>query len=223
MGCPLLKIDIMKKVFLFSLCISACLLARAQEVFRLVDLGLSVRWADRNVGAAEPEDNGDYYAWGEMQPKEEYTWLTYKYSDGTDRQMNKYCCTYDYGVIDSREELERRDDVAYQQWGDMCRIPTRDQWIELRNRCHWTWEEIGDSIYGFRVTANNGNSIFLPAAGYKEYKEVYEDTYYGFYWSIDLYKPYPNEAISFTFVENQALPTHSYRGVGLSIRPVAAP
>ena len=124
-----------------------------------VDLGLSVKWATFNVGATSPEDYGDYFAWGETEPKETYSWATYKWCDGTDANMTKYNKT------DGKTTLELADDAAHVIWGDRWRMPTKAEIQELFDKC--TWE--ADTVHGMsgkRVTGPNGNSIFIPTTGY---------------------------------------------------------
>ena len=124
-----------------------------------VDLGLSVKWATCNVGANAPEEYGDYFAWGEISPKEEYTWATYKYwtviEDGW-REQTEYL-----GDISGTQY-----DAASVNWGGGWRMPTEAEQDELRNNCTWEWTTL-NGVNGQRVTGPNGNSIFLPAAGYR--------------------------------------------------------
>ena len=152
-----------------------------------VDLGLSVKWANMNVGAYYPEDYGDYFAWGETAPKEEYTQENYKfYQDG---YYTKYCQSYqhDYNWKDADPEkfqrqygvpldlyywsnyakitLDMEDDAAYMTWGTSWRMPTPDELAELRSQCAWT-EITQNGVRGFKVKGPNGNSIFLSAAGW---------------------------------------------------------
>ena len=104
-----------------------------------VDLGLpsSIKWASCNVGAEKPEDYGNYYAWGEVLPKEDYSWATYKYANGTywyDPKLTKYCndaSKGDDGFTDNKTTLEPEDDAAYFNWGGSWRMPTYAEWDEL--------------------------------------------------------------------------------------------
>ena len=155
-----------------------------------VDLGLSVKWATCNVGATTPEEYGDYYAWGETIPKKNYNWSTYKWCSGNEYEysMTKYCTNSDYGKVDNKTVLELSDDAARVNWGGSWRIPTEAEQEELRdtNNCTWTWTT-QNGVSGYRVTSKkNGNSIFLPVAGY--YVDIYLDDAgsYGYYWSSSL-------------------------------------
>lgn len=136
--------------------------------FGYIDLGLSSKtlWASCNIGAAKPEDCGDYFAWGEIVPKSEYGESTYRYCVGEEGYI-KYCPNSSYGRLgytDTLTELEPEDDAARMNWGGDWRIPTRAEWDELVNTCSWKWTE-QDGVNGFKVMGPNGKSIFLPAAG----------------------------------------------------------
>ena len=76
-----------------------------------VDLGLSVKWATCNVGADSPEDYGDYFAWGETEPKSTYDWDTYKWWQEDNDNMTKYCTNSDYGTVDNKTQLDLSDDA----------------------------------------------------------------------------------------------------------------
>ena len=78
--------------------------------------------------------------------------------------MTKYCISSDFGIVDNKTKLEPEDDAATVNWGGAWRMPTKDEYGELRNNCTWTWA-IQNGVYGRKVTGPNGNSIFLPAAG----------------------------------------------------------
>lgn len=130
--------------------------------FRYVDLGLSVMWADANVGAEAPEDYGSYFAWGEIEPKESYHWYNYKY--GQYKTMSKYCLDSDHGTVDGLSTLLPEDDAASVNMGGTWRTPTKAEWQELIDNCILTFDTIS-SHPGLRYTASNGKSIFIPLAG----------------------------------------------------------
>ena len=148
-----------------------------------VDLGLSVYWGTTNIGASKPEDYGDYYAWGETEPKESYSWSTYKYGTSSSGPFFKYNTISSYGSVDDKTELEPEDDVASVKLGGEWRMPTDAEWTELRTKCTWTWTTNynGTGVKGQIVTATNGNSIFLPAAGYRRDTKLYDAGSYGYY------------------------------------------
>ena len=127
-----------------------------------VDLGLpsGTLWATCNIGATNPEDIGNYYAWGELEPKETYTWLNYIWNtpgSGT-VTINKY------NADDNLTELLPEDDIAYVSWGSGWRMPSYDQMNELKTKCTKQWTEV-NGVKGHVITGPNGNTIFLPAAG----------------------------------------------------------
>ena len=125
-----------------------------------VDLGLSVKWANFNVGAFHPTHCGDYFAWGETEPKETYSWATYKWCDGTDANITKYNST------DGKTILEPADDAAQVHWGGNWRMPTKEEIEELIDNCTWS-ESIQNGVKGYVVTSKHtGNSIFFPYSGY---------------------------------------------------------
>lgn len=129
-----------------------------------VDLGLSVKWADRNVGAVSSVDYGDYFAWGETEPKGTYVWSTYKWYSGSSTNITKYCTNNSRGTVDGKTILDPVDDAAQANWGGTWRMPTKAEFDELRSKCIWTWTEL-DGHNGYRITGINDNSIFIPAAG----------------------------------------------------------
>ena len=135
-----------------------------------VDLGLSVKWATCNVGASKPEEYGDYFAWGETQPKNTYDWSTYKWCNGSYDTQTKYCTKSSYGTVDNKTQLELSDDAARANWGGSWRMPTDAEMTELREQCTWTWTT-QNGVYGYKVTSKKSGytnkSIFLPAAGYR--------------------------------------------------------
>ena len=153
-----------------------------------VDLGLSVKWATCNVGATTPEGYGNYYAWGETKPKSTYDWSNYKYCNGTAYSMTKYCTDSEHGIVDNKTTLELSDDAARVNWGGSWRMPTKEELNELINTNNCTWERTTQNgVNGYKVTSKkNGNSIFLPAAGYRGNSGLRNAGSYGNYWSSSL-------------------------------------
>lgn len=144
----------------------------------MVDLGLSVKWACCNVGATRPEEYGGYYAWGETEEKGYYSWDTYKYwsGDGDDS-------VDDAGIINIGSNICGSSyDVAYVRWGSSWRMPTREEIEELNDKCSWLWTTL-NGVKGMLVTGPNGNSIFLPAAGYRGGYDIDDEHADGCYWS----------------------------------------
>ena len=148
-----------------------------------VDLGLSVKWATCNVGASSPSEYGGYYAWGETEEKTEYSWETYKWCKGDYNSMTKYCTNSKYGTVDNKTTLELEDDVARVKWGGSWRMPTSSEIDELIKGCTWKWTT-QNGVNGYKVTGANGNSIFLPAAGFVTFGTKPEwSGKYGHYYS----------------------------------------
>ena len=148
-----------------------------------VDLGLpsGTLWATRNVCAHDPEDYGAYFAWGETEPKESYDWDTYKWGSSYSN-LTKYVTDSRYGTKDNKAILDPADDAACVHYPGG-RMPTGEQILELRNNCTWEWiQRYG--VNGLLVTGSNGNSIFLPAAGWYWENTRYEENTYGIYWSL---------------------------------------
>lgn len=190
-----------------------------------VDLGLpsGIKWASCNIGAEKPEDYGNYYAWGEILPKEDYSWITYKYANGIYNKLTKYCNDVSYGdngFTDNKTTLEPEDDAAHMNWGGSWRMPTDAEWTELREQCTWTWTT-QNGVNGYQVTSKtNSNSIFLPAAGSRYDTHLYGAGYYGNYWSSSLYEDNPYYAWYLYFNSDSVYRSSYYRRNGLSVRPV---
>ncbi len=190
--------------------------------YDFVDLGLSVLWATVNLGATKPEEYGDYYAWAEIEPKASYSWNTYKYCDGYSGSMNKYSngTMFNPMFTDNKYEIEPSDDAAHMNWGGDWRLPTRTEYDELldEGNCSWVWMTI-NGINGYKVTSYNGNSIFLPATGYKESAPAYVETG-ATYWTSTLFEGNPNYAYHMEFYSDRRQTTYYNRSIGRAIRPV---
>ena len=153
-----------------------------------VDLGLSVKWANMNVGATKPSGFGTYFAWGEIKSKQVYSWGTYVWSRGDTQFLLKY------NVTDRVSRLAPSDDAARANWGGDWRMPTADEYEELINNCKWEWTN-KDGINGYKVTSKkNGKSIFMPITGFRYYEGVQFRAIKGVYWTSDLYTVAPNKA-----------------------------
>lgn len=190
-----------------------------------VDLGLSVKWATCNVGATKPEDYGDYFAWGETEPKSTYDWSTYKWCLGSHNTLTKYCKLSEYGTIDNKTILDLSDDAARVNWGGSWRMPTYAELEELRENCSWTWV-CQNGVYGYRVTSKKqgytNKSIFLPAASFCGYDSWhYNVGSYGSYWSSTLLHFLPaNRAWELSFKSESEFTQCGRRCLGQSVRPV---
>lgn len=159
-----------------------------------LDLPSGICWATCNLGAYSSADKGDHFAWGETSSKYDYTQSSYHCSLGS-------------------RDLTSGYDAASQIWGGTWRIPTKDEWQELINYCNWSWTGTG-----YRVTGRNGNSIFLPAAGYSKGSSRFKEGERGDYWTST---PNGSEK-SYEFViksDDHRIESDS-RFYGASIRPV---
>jgi hypothetical protein len=188
-----------------------------------VDLGLSVRWATINVGATKPEEYGDYFAWGETEPKTNYNWSTYKWCNGDGNIATKYCT--DSIIWDSTEPMDNKtvldpeDDAAFANWGGNWRMPTDADLLELCYDCTWTWTE-QNGVKGSIVTGSNGNSIFLPAAGTMDDTNLKFAGEHGVYWSSSLDTNFPRCAWFVVFHSDRAYKNDFIRSEGHSVRAV---
>ena len=184
-----------------------------------VDLGLSVKWANMNVGAITPEDYGDHFAWGETEPKSNYAVTTYKLSNGTWNTLTKYNFNSSYGTVDNKIVLDPEDDAAHVNWGGSWRMPTLEECDELIYKCTWTWTT-QNGVNGRLVTGPNGKSIFLPAAGYRYDVDLARAGSDGYYWSSSLNTDYPNFAYFVDFSSGYVGRGYLTRYYGRSVRPV---
>ena len=186
-----------------------------------VDLGLpsGLLWATCNLGASKPEEYGDYYAWGETTTKSNYDWSTYKYCNGYNDTMTKYCTSSSYGTVDNKTSLELSDDVARASWGGSWRMPTYEEISELNTKCTWTWTSLNGTD-GYKVTGPNGNSIFLPAAGCRNRESLDIAGSFGFYWSSSLFTPGACNSRILYFNSSNLKSDNYGRCFGLSVRPV---
>lgn len=185
-----------------------------------VDLGLSVKWATCNVGASQPEEYGDYFAWGETTPKSTYDSSTYKWCRGSIITLTKYNTESSYGTVDNKTTLELSDDAARANWGGSWRMPTKAEQDELREKCTWTWTT-QNGVSGYKVTSKiNGKSIFLPASGCRSGRSLFYAGSYGTYWSSSLYTDNPSYAFYLSFRSSYVRWYSNGRFGGHSVRPV---
>ena len=195
-----------------------------------VDLGLSVYWATSNLSTSglceNPQDYGDYYAWGETATKIEYKWRSYKWCGGSSKSLTKYNTSSEYGTVDNKTELVPEDDVAYVKLGGKWRMPTDAEWTELLENCTWTRTSNydGTGVEGVIVTSNKtgytSRSIFLPAAGCRS-AGLANAGYAGYYWSSSLLMSKPESAWLMYFDSDRLFFGSLIRPYGLSVRPVS--
>lgn len=191
-----------------------------------IDLGLpsGTLWATCNVGASSPEKYGSYFAWAEVQTKNNYEWSTYKWcsvsSNGNLNNLYKYNNSMIYGTSDSKTILESSDDAATVLWGEEWCTPTVEQFEELLNYCTCTFEK-RNGIDGMLVCSKTNNkSIFFPKAGEKTQTTTSKVGTNGLYWSCNRV-PQASDMASIMIIWAESVSSlQSYRYKGLSVRPV---
>ena len=203
-------------------------------------------WAKSNLCesglCANPEDYGDYYAWGDPEPyytkghsqdnpcnswrngKTGYVWESYRFRTSGDSwdnvKFSKYNTKDTYGQVDNKTVLDPSDDAAHAKLGGKWRMPTDVEWAALLDQCI-TWERTTiNGINGCLETAANGNSIFLPAAGCRDEDRGRDMGSGGFYWSSSLNTNNPSEAYDIYFYSDRLWRNDYSRCFGRSIRPV---
>ena len=169
-----------------------------------VNLGLSVKWANCNLGASKPEEYGDYYAWGDTdlyyesidsqsgitiwkKGKENgFNWKNYKWCNGSSKSLTKYNYNFLYGIVDHKNMLDNEDDAARVKLGGKWRIPTDDEWKEPIDNCDWSWTK-QKGVNGLLMTSKiNGASIFLPATSTQSTTDFSATGKVGEYWCSSL-------------------------------------
>ena len=209
----------MKQIVTILLSLTYALTVSAQQA---VDLGLSVNWADRNIGANNPEEVGIYVAWGELESKETYTLDNYRFSDGNFFSPSKYIVETGESLTetDHKKILDAPDDIATVTLGEGWRMPTFSEIGELAEKCQWQWDE---TKKGYLVTGPNGNSIFIPATGYYSDNTLYYGDIEGYYWSNQL-DPYQTDyAYTLRFTPRVVHHKNFYnapRDMGMAVRAV---
>ena len=194
---------------------------------QVADLGLSVKWAGWNIGASKPEEYGDYYAWGEVEVRDESTykynmWDHYRFgwAEPGKIHITKYCTNPENGIEDQNTILDPEDDAATVKWGDKWRMPTTEEMQELKNKCEIRDYEL-NGVSGYLFIGPNKNAIFLPkAGGVQGYqgKNVY-------YWTSSLSLSANDQAIALntgvgSIEGGFVLETTAGRVYGLSVRAV---
>lgn len=182
--------------------------------YECVDLALpsGLKWGVTNLGAKNPEESGAYFAWGETTNKNEYS-IEDSYTSGkTNNELKSE------GITKDLQTLAPRQDAASFYRGDGWRIPTYHEFKELMGQCDWEWVE-SDSIAGYKIIGKNGNSIFLPAAGFYLDTELVKEGGSGHYWTSTAFNDMFN-AYTFTFMNGSFNLTWNGRYFGRVIRPV---
>ena len=219
-----------KSLLSFLLLLATCLVGSSvfcscsKEDHDYVDLGLpsGTLWATCNVGASSPGEYGDYFARGETEPKSNYNWSTYKHCKGSYDTMMKYCTSSEYGAVENKTELEPSDDAATANWGADWQMPSYEQFDELFNSSYTatTWTTL-NGVSGYEITSkSNGNSIFLPASGFRYEARLCYAGSRGNYWSRSLDTSNSDNAYSLNFGSGDIDTGHVIRDDGFSVRPV---
>lgn len=174
-----------------------------------IDLGLSVKWADRNIDASSPNAFGSYYAYGELKPKMRYTPSTQQWlNDG------KWS-----GPVDGAD-IAPQWDVARQKWKGNWRTPTYNELLELIKKCHWQWTQLA-GMSGYRVTGPSGQSIFLPAVGFNRGMIPEQVGTAGFYLTTTSKSKVPGDAMQVDFYSDGRIWHFGTAGsIGMAVRPV---
>lgn len=244
-----------KKLLLMAMLATAFVACTKNDDDNVVDLGLpsGVKWAKMNVGATNPWDYGDYFAWGETVAKSTYDASTYKYYNGDCNKITKYCNNADSGYdgfTDALITLESADDVASAWFGSDYSIPTADEWKELCGQCYWVWtskyngqDVSGYIVYKTKSDADKGVTInaegtpsdsyslsdvhiFLPFADSRSYSNLPQVGLSGKYWSSSLNEKSPNNARYCYFDSGSVRPSPSWyhdRCNGHSVRAIKRP
>lgn len=201
--------------------------AQVDPSMQMVDMGLSVKWAAWNVGATSPDQYGDYFAYGEIKPKTDYTfenyeWLYYGYFEGEDLDEWEYYLKLGANFTGTNY------DAAHVNWGDKWRMPTRAEWQELFDNCTKLWTAY-NGVTGAQFKSKiNGNTIFIPAAGNKYDGKATHQESNCMYWTPEEYDFFDNSGwnnecrnyrVDITATAN-GKDGYDYPEVGFPIRPV---
>ena len=186
-----------------------------------VDLGLpsGLKWAVCNIGASEPWEFGDYFAWGEVTPKEDYSESLYKW--GTIFNLTKYCTKRKYGMVDNKAVLESEDDAACFNWGNGWRMPTISEMTELKESCEWEKVEnfMGKGVVGMVGRSKyNGNFIFFPFAGDRADIRLLDKDCCGDYYTSQIVSSFPYECYALYLGNYVRFEGGFSRYVGRSVR-----
>jgi len=176
-----------------------------------IDLGLSVRWADRNMGAKSPKDPGLLIGWGDTTLTNLSTKLQYFPIEGISKDISR-----------------TRYDVTFAKWDEKWHMPTEAEMNELIAACDWEWISRNDStgVLG-KLKTDETKTIFFPATGYREGEADPAETAKGYYWTGSIATTNSEYARYLSFSESSATPSvtnqNLKRFIGMAIRPVTDP
>lgn len=201
-----------------------------------VDLGLpsGLKWATYDLGASKPEERGDFYAWGELEPnKNEFSWATYKHGKVVNGviKFTKYCTDPAWGLdgfVDNKKKLDSEDDVTHAKLGAPWRMPTGDEANELAQACTWSKEVINGNVCFRGKSKYNGKSITFKASGRVNISQLEGDDQGTIIWVSDKLFQTPDQALTLHLFETtagsdvvvKAITAYEHRYLGISIRPV---
>lgn len=200
--------------------------APSEENHEWVDLGLpsGTLWATCNIGSDSPEQYGDYFSWGETEPKDIYDTSHYKFNRGSG-MMTKYCTVSSFGsggMTDDLTELLPEDDAATANWGNDWQMPSREQVEELLDTTFTTskWTNLND-FYGTKITSKkSGDWIFLPATGFVDGITIYRRDSFGSCWTRSLREESPRDAYDWAHLWSGTSWGVDRRYMGENVRPV---
>jgi len=212
-----------------------------------VDLGLSVKWATMNVGATEVAGTktdasgrlaclGQRFAWGDIRPKETYSWTDLTYCEGEKAAgpFTKYVTSSDYGTADGIATLETGDDVACKYMAGTWRTPTKSEFLELKTNCYCEWTDdyngtgvSGMIVYKAKMYADRGKLKAKGSEVYSYAEYTLSDVHIFFpavtqnfsYWTSDLADPC-NKATFVGLSSTSFYFSTSYRAVPYMVRAV---
>ena len=196
--------------------------------YEYVDLGLpsGLKWAKCNVGATSETEYGYYFQWGDIEDKSksDCSWESYKYCNGSSDTLTKYNNSTSFGeTLDNKTTLGLEDDAARAHMGNDWRMPTRDEFRELFDYTNneWISNYKGTGVNGRKFTSKtNGNSIFIPASGYRLGSSFRGQGRGGDVWSSSLNAALPGGALELGFGSGSIYMGDSGRYYGLVVRGV---
>lgn len=190
-----------------------------------VDLGLPSgnKWATMNIGANAPEEYGIYFAWGEIEGKDSYSWASYKWmkkKKADPQNITRYLSA-------KNAQLNPTDDVAHIVWGGTWCMPTEKDLKELFKWCSSVWTDnyngtgIAGRIFTSKVAGYTDRSIFFPAAGIRAAEKTQRTNFNGNYWTKSLDEKHTDSAKILYFGQNFAGSDYSaLRYYGITVRAI---
>ena len=184
-----------------------------------------MKWAKCNVGAEKETDFGYYFMWGSVTPNtaDECNWASYTHCNGSFKKLTKYNTSTSYGENpDNITVLDPEDDAATHIMGGDWRMPTKAEFDELLSGTtnQWIANYNGTGVNGRKFTGSNGNSIFIPTAGYCSAGSVGNVGSSGRVWSSSLNTSNPSNAWYLNFHQGNYGMSNSPRYLGMSVRGV---